>query len=61
LAFEKFATMTRLHLLLLDDCQVEGDFILYIVKGIEVVDLVHLANFGVPYELESSKLGCVES
>jgi hypothetical protein len=26
LAVEKFATMTRLHLLFLDDCQVEGDF-----------------------------------
>ncbi|CAK9200126.1 unnamed protein product [Sphagnum troendelagicum] len=26
LAIEKFATMTRLHLLFLDDCQVEGDF-----------------------------------
>jgi hypothetical protein len=61
LAFEKFATMIGLHLLLLDDCQVEGDFISYIVKGIEVVDLVHNANFGVLYKLESSKLGCVES
>jgi hypothetical protein len=26
LAIEKFATMTRLHLLFLDGCQIEGDF-----------------------------------